>query len=678
MSTATAFCGQARTRQPLRRGRSAHGRRRVQGSILVQTAIALSLLVILLIGIELGYMFYLKRQMQTAVDLAALAAAQVLEPSSCVLAGNAAVANAALNLPASVALVTGDVTCGRWDPVVNAPPQYFAAPAAGQPFNAVSIVMNRTPPLLLPSIPGNLPRVIEVRATAARRLARAALTVRSTLVSVDSTRAPLLNAVLGGMLGSSVSLDAVGYTGLVNTNIQLLAYLDQLALDLGIAAGHYDDVLAARTSVGTLLQSAVTVLQRQGSAAQVAITALNTLRLAALAGPVQSPVQLGQLLGVQGGTPAAALALDLQVFQLAEGLVQLANGQNGLVATVPLSVPGLINLTTRVRVIEPPQMSAVGDPQLASLAPTGPNRISVRTAQLRTLITVELPALNLVTSVTNALTAASAPLIATLNDVLTLNLSNVLACLVVCSNQRISDPVLLPNARLDLNLDAGSGESHVTGYSCTTTKSLTAQTQTAAAVLRIGQLGDTVAHAVSAVFPPVTQPHSTTAPVVSAVPLLDIGAKLCTKVALVLMTCGARQPYYGGGLGLMGTVPVAGSSATQSFANPPDVGQPPLYQTVSSQNLVNSLSATLNGGASLIAPIAATGSANGGSAAVMTALTNVLSSLIGALGSVVSGVLAPLLDPLVNLLLHDVLGLSLAQSEVGAQLSCTQGAQLVY
>jgi len=652
--------------------------RRVRGSILVQTAIALSLLIILLISIELGYMFYLKREMQKAVDLSALAAAQVLDPTSCARAKTAAVANATLNLPASVALTEADVVCGRWDPLVNAPPQYFAAPAAGQSFNAVSVVMSRTPPLLLPAIPGNQPRLVSVQATAARRLPRAALTIRSTLVSVDTSRSLLLNAVLGGMLGSKVTLDAAGYNGLINSNIQLLDYLDQVALDLGIAAGRYDDVLATTTTVGKLLQSTVTVLQRQGSNAQAASAALIGLQAAANFAPIQSPVRLGDLLGVQAGTPAAALALDLQVFQLAEGLVQLGNGQNGLVATVPLSVPGLINLTANVRVIEPAQMSAVGDPQLASLAPLGANKISVRTAQVRTLFTVELPALNLITSVTNALTAASAPLISTLNSVLTLNLSNVVACLVVCTNQQISDPQLLPNPRLDVNLDAGSGESHVTAYDCSATKSLTAQTQTAAATLRIGQMGDTVAHAVAAVFPPVTQPHNTLAPVVTMVPLLDIGSKNCTKVLGGLMTCGARQPYYGGGLGLIGTVPIASSSTAQQFANPPDVGQPPLYQSVSSQNLVNSLSATLNGGAALIQPIPATGSPNGGSATTMTALMSVLSGVVNTLGTVVSSVLASLLDPLVNLLLHDVLGLNLAQSEVGAQLSCTQGAQLVY
>src|SRR4051794_19217328 len=77
---------------------------RCRGSILVQTAIALSLVVIVLIGTELGYLYYLKREMQKAVDLAALAGAQVLQGTDCSPARQAALANAALNLPPVVAL----------------------------------------------------------------------------------------------------------------------------------------------------------------------------------------------------------------------------------------------------------------------------------------------------------------------------------------------------------------------------------------------------------------------------------------------------------------------------------------------------------------------------------------------------------------------------------------------
>lgn len=46
-----------------------------------------------------------------------------------------------------------------------------------------------------------------------------------------------------------------------------------------------------------------------------------------------------------------------------------------------------------MKVIEPPQFSAIGDPARAKADPLGPDRIYVRTAQVRTLLSVNLPVL---------------------------------------------------------------------------------------------------------------------------------------------------------------------------------------------------------------------------------------------------------------------------------------------
>lgn len=663
----TAYRARIHARSPSR----PHSR----GSILVQTAIALSLIVIVLIGTELGYLFYLKREMQKAVDLAALAGAQVVAGNSCTPARNAAVANASLNLPSGLALTAADITCGRWDPVANPGPLYFAAPSGGQPLNAVSITMRRTPSLLLPALPGNQARVIQVSALAAKRLPRASLTIRSTLVAVDSARSTLLNAVFTGMLGGTVNLDVAGYNGLINSNLKLLGFLDQLAIDLGIAAGNYDTVLATPVTVGTLLRAAVAALQRQGDTAQIAINALDALRFAATAASAQPLVKLGDLLGVQTGTPAAALSLNLQVFQLAEGLVQLANGKNGLFAIVPLTVPGIASVTTRVQVIEPPQMSAVGDPTLARLDPTGPNAIAVRTAQVRTLVTVELPVLGTVTALVNAVSSALAPVTDLLNNVLHLDLVKAVTCLL-CTKEVTDIDLLPPPVRVDINLDAGGGNSHVTDFSCVDgATSLTAQTRTAVADLRIGKMGATVSAAATQVFASRLPPH------VDPLPLLDVGALQCTSVlSLLTLTCNeaSRKAYYGGGLGLQGDVPIAASTATQVFTNPPEVGTTQAWQSVSSQSLVNSLSQTLGATSGLLRALPATGSPSGGSPSVLSALTTTLSNVINALGTVVSSVVSPLLDPLLNSVLNDLLGLNLAKTEVGGQMTCTQGAELVY
>ena len=500
------------------------------------------------------------------------------------------------------------------------------------------------------------------------------MNIRSTLVSVD-TQSPLLNAVFGGLLGGSLNLDAVGWNGLITTELKLLTFLDELALELGIGAGKYDQVLATDVAVGTLVQAMINALQRNGGTAQTAIDALGLVKIAANAAPAQPLLKLGTLLGAQAGTDAAGLDTNIQVFQLLQGVVQAANGKNGVVADVNLA-----GVSASIKVIEPPQVSAVGNPALAKLDPTGPNQIYVRTAQVRTFFSIDLPALNGVSDVANAVLAAATPVTDLLNNLLNLDLvtglTNVLNCVLGCTRDVTDIKILPAPLRLDISLDAGGGSSHVTDFNCAAdAKSLTAQTVTSIANLRIGNLGATAAIAKANAF------ASSTAPAVSPLPIIDIGSQSCVFGALgiVKLSCDTahRKAFYGGGLGLKAELPIGATTQSQLFQNPPDLDGQPAYLAISTQNTVNSLSNTLSGLSNLLTTIPPT-APNGGLPGVLTALTNSLSGVITALQGVVSDLLGPLLDPLLNALLGDVLGASLAQTEVGARLSCSKGAELVY
>ncbi|MCZ7019086.1 hypothetical protein, partial [Salmonella enterica] len=89
-------------------------------------------------------------------------------------------------------------------------------------------------------------------------------------------------------------------------------------------------------------------------------------------------VVLGDILQIASGTDVASLAVNMRVFDLIEGFVQLANKKNGLLASVPINVPGVAQITATVQVLQPPQLSAVGNPAKAVAAghnpETGPNR----------------------------------------------------------------------------------------------------------------------------------------------------------------------------------------------------------------------------------------------------------------------------------------------------------------
>ncbi|RYF44296.1 MAG: hypothetical protein EOO25_00170 [Comamonadaceae bacterium] len=328
--------------------------------------------------------------------------------------------------------------------------------------------------------------------------------------------------------------------------------------------------------------------------------------------------------------------------------------------------------------IEAPLLSATGDPRLARLDPDGPNRIFVRSAQIRTLTSIDLPALNGLSSLLGAVTAALSPVTNLLNNALSLNLSlvsDLLGCALACTKNATDIDILPPPLRLDVNLDVGGGESRLTDFSCDSgAPSVTARTTTQAAAMRIGKMGQTAALARTQVFSSSLSPH------VDPVPVIDIGAISCTKALFgLVVSCAepSRQAFAGGGLGLKSDTPVAASTHTQFFANPPRLDAEPVYDAIATSNMVQSLSGTF-GGLDLLQVIPPTSASGSGLSAVLTGLTTTLSDLIGLLRGVVSAALAPLLDPLLNTLIRDTLGINLAQTEVGARMNCASGAELVY
>lgn len=647
--------------------------RRQRGSVLVNTAIALSLVVIVLVGLELGYLFSAKRDFQKSVDLAALAGAQALQPFDCAPARAAAVANAAQNLPAGFTLASTNVTCGRWDSATQPAPRHFGTPASGEKFNAVQVTFSATPALLLPAIPGNQTRTLVVEALASQRYPAAVLNIRSTLVSVDTTRSDLLNKVFGGLLGGVVNLDAVGWTGLLNTDIKLLGYLDELAVDMNIAAGQYDQVLNTQASVSTLLQAAITALQRDGSTSQVAVDALNVLKLAANAASATPLVKVGDLLGVQTGIEAAGLNADLQVFQLAQGLIQLSNNKSSVVANLPVTVPGLGTATVKLKVGEAPRISAVGDPELAELDPLGADKINVQTAQLRALISVNLPGLGGVTGLLNAVTQLLSPVTTLLNTLQApLNLQAIVGNLVCISCQQ-SRVVLVPQPavpwRLSVYLEAPASQAHITEVNCNADGSsdLAVATRTSLSSVRIGIISaadEAAALASGGLTPPVTP-----------IPLLDTETRNCTTI-LGIGSCDAWVPYSRTGLSAVADLGTSsGSPPSLSYINPPTLDSASAYQSMSGTNIVSSVGTSLTG-LKLQTYRYSAGSPNGFGTLIGGA-TDLIQSAFSAVANVVNTLLAPLLDGLINTLLNS-LGVQIAHADIGARLSCEKGAQLVY
>ena len=297
--------------------------------------------------------------------------------------------------------------------------------------------------------------------------------------------------------------------------------------------GGYDEVLNSHISIGQLIDSTIHLLDPKNTLSSSAtIVGLKAIKFAA----GSTTVILGDILKIQGSTASSALNIDMSLLDLISGYVQLANKNNGLVASFPIDL-GLTKITATVQVIESPQLSAIGNPALAAQETKyGEHRIYVNTAQVRTLVSVELPILNTVQKLSDAITTLAGSLIGTLEKLLNLDLVGALSCALgaKCTTPSLQ---LLSNT-IDIYIDAPSAESYVTAYTCTSesTKTLTATANTSLVNIKIGIIDK------SKIFPYSTA--NTQPIVVKPLTVVDIGTKTCSH-----HTC-TRSPFVGGGIGI--------------------------------------------------------------------------------------------------------------------------------
>lgn len=649
-----------------------YGPGRQRGAIGLMAAVTFGLaLLLMLLVVDSGRLYMEQRKLQRVADNAALEA--VSRGGTC-QAGLTAAAYAGQNATRNgFTVATGSslsTSCGSLTTGANGLRTFTANPAQAV---AIRVIATNTVPISVASgvaalfTPGPINLTTQLSATAVAAAPTptvAQLSIRSTLGTVSTAQSSILNPLVGGMLGGSLSLSAVGWNGLLNTNINLLSYLNQLAINLGVAAGNYTQLLNTTTSVTQLIQAAISVVQANGATADV-LTALGNLQVAALNA---APLKLGDILQLQTGLPSTALDANLQLFQLLQAVIQLSNSNSAVAATLPINVLGLANITVQAKVIEPPQLSAIGNPALAKADPTGANRIYVRTAQVRTLVRVNL-SLPLVSGLSTAVGNLVAPLTPVLNSLLSLNLVATLGsalCLLGAGCEQLY-PAIASSSEIDLSLDAGGAIAYVTDYSCPVnnsgTKSLTAHAISSIADLKVGQIDPTNAFS------------SAAEPTVAPLPLVDLGIRTCYQFLILPGHCDPVVHYAGGGIAVMVNTSVAQnpqdlvfSSSASPFPIPPNVNQTPTYQTAApTTNIVNSLAGTL-AGINLIVykPVN-----NNPLGAIVTGLASAISGVSNLLTPLITGLLSPLLDPLLNNLLSG-LGINLMDVEVGANLTCGQ------
>lgn len=351
-------------------------RRGQRGSVVVMAAIFLSIMIVLFSSIDIGYVFYMKRDLQKTADLAALAGAQQMittppvsangngPPTSCaatdkvVLAakGNAQSNGFSTGGPTSNAII---VTCGLWDPVANAAlaPGYFGTPAAGKSLNAVRVNVSQT----VSTFYGLGKQQIVAQAIATGSSPIAAFSLGTGLLSGCLGTSPLLAPLVSGLLGSNICLNLATYNGLVGAPVSLLKVLANLNLNVG----DLNSVLTTPITLAQLINASVQALT-PAQLANINVNDLLSLTTGTLGGRL---LTIGDILNVNAADGLAALNAQVNVLDLINvGTLQIANGNNFLNLGANINLGALGNVGLSLKLIEPPQLAVGGVGAVATSA----------------------------------------------------------------------------------------------------------------------------------------------------------------------------------------------------------------------------------------------------------------------------------------------------------------------
>lgn len=322
--------------------------RHTRGSILVNTAIALSLIVITLIGIELGYLFYMKRELQKATDLAALAGAKEISyAGSCTSAKTAAKLSANgtggtdpnRNLPISIFLEDSDIECGQWDPAKTTSDHFDSALPDQQ--NAIRITLNKTPPTLLSFFEGN--RTIQTKAVATNDPI-AAFSIGTGVASLDEGA---VNSLLNGLLGTGnkIKLRIVDYQGLATGQVRLLDLVS------AVNVGTVSQLLNTQISMNDFM---LAMVQALGSSNAVAVQALNAI----IATNVESlNVRIGDVIKVTTPSSESAANASINILELLTTSAQVANGSNLVKLDTAIDLGALAQAKVQLVILEQPSIA---------------------------------------------------------------------------------------------------------------------------------------------------------------------------------------------------------------------------------------------------------------------------------------------------------------------------------
>jgi len=309
-------------------------------------------------AVDEGALFNERRAAQSIVDLAAItAAANINNAEKAVLTtlkdngfNSVAVQKQGTTIEPTESKAVVEVVPGRYSGVSTiATGSRFEA--GKLPYNAVQVSLKKKGTLYFGAMMMK-PPVIGTTATASAQ-AEAAFSVGSRLASLNGG---VLNALLGGLLGTNISLSVMDYNALVSADIDVLSFTDALATQLRLTGVSYSDVLASKATVGQIATAMANVpgLDRTSKLAlqTMATGATNTVKI-----PLSQLIDLGSVGSLGVGQKPAGLTVAASAMSMVTAAAALANGTNQVQVDLGATIPGLTSTTLSIAIGEPPQSS---------------------------------------------------------------------------------------------------------------------------------------------------------------------------------------------------------------------------------------------------------------------------------------------------------------------------------
>lgn len=183
----------------------------------------------------------------------------------------------------------------------------------------------------------------------------ACITAGPRLASVSTTQSALLNPLLGGLLGTNLSLSVADWNALAQNDVQVLGFLNALQAQ--------NNLSSPAQALGTNLTLAQVTAALQAAAQAEAKTSLSGVlaTLKSALGATGASVRVGDLLKI--GVDGYALGnATLNPLDMLTGLVQLYNYKNMVTTPQPVGISGgalgmaglVNNVQLYAQVIEPP------------------------------------------------------------------------------------------------------------------------------------------------------------------------------------------------------------------------------------------------------------------------------------------------------------------------------------